>query len=98
MIRGQVAGRPGQTAGARGRIRAAVARPWVKELAVLAAFLAGGVAATWPLASYITGRLPLSRDVSIYVWNLWWVAHQIAHLHNPWSTSYLAAPVGLQLG
>ena len=98
MIRGQVAGRPGQTAGARGRIRAAVARPWVKELAVLAAFLAGGVAATWPLASYITGRLPLSRDVSIYVWNLWWVAHQVIHLHNPWSTTYLAAPVGLQLG
>jgi hypothetical protein len=98
MIRGQVAGPHGQTAGAQRRIRAAWARPWVKELAVLAGFLAAGVAATWPLPSYITGRLPLSRDVSIYVWNLWWVAHQIVHLHNPWSTSYLAAPVGLQLG
>ena len=98
MIQGQVAGRSGHTAGGQGRIRAVLARSWVKELAVLAAFLAAGVAATWPLPSYITGRLPLSRDVSIYVWNLWWVAHQIAHLHNPWSTSYLAAPVGLQLG
>jgi hypothetical protein len=29
---------------------------------------------------------------------LWWVAHQIIHLHDPWSTTYLAAPVGLQLG
>jgi hypothetical protein len=26
------------------------------------------------------------------------VAHQIIHLHDPWSTTYLAAPVGLQLG
>jgi hypothetical protein len=75
-----------------------VARPWAQELAVLVGFLAAGVAATWPLASYITGRLPLSRDVAIYVWNLWWVAHQIIHLHNPWFTAHLAAPVGLQLG
>jgi hypothetical protein len=98
MIEGQVAGTHGRTAGGQGRIRAAVAHPWARELAVLVAFLAAGVAATWPLPSYITGRLPLSRDVSIYVWNLWWVAHQIIHLHDPWSTTYLAAPVGLRLG
>jgi hypothetical protein len=98
MIEGQVAGTHGQTAGRQGRIRAAMAHPWARELAVLVAFLAAGVAATWPLPTYITGRLPLSRDVSIYVWNLWWVAHQIIHLHDPWSTTYLAAPVGLQLG
>jgi hypothetical protein len=79
------------------RLRTAAARPWVRELAVLAAFLAAGVAATWPLASYITGRLPATRDVAVYVWDLWWVAHQIIHLHNPWSTTYMAAPVGLQL-
>lgn len=65
---------------------------------MLAGFLAAGVAVTWPLASYLTGRLPVSRDVSIYVWDMWWVAHQVVHLHNPWSTTYLAAPVGLQLG
>ena len=98
MIEGQVAGRQGQAAGAQERIRAAAARPWAKELGVLFGFLAAGVAATWPLASYITGRLPVSRDVSIYVWNLWWVAHQVIHLHNPWTTTYMAAPVGLQLG
>jgi hypothetical protein len=79
------------------RLRAAAARPWARELAVLAAFLAGGVAATWPLATYITGRLPATRDVAVYVWDLWWVAHQVVHLHNPWSTSYMGAPVGLQL-
>jgi hypothetical protein len=98
MVQGQVAGRPGQAVGAPERLRAAARRPWAREVAVLAAYLAAGVAATWPLASYLTGRLPASRDVAIYVWDMWWVAHQIIHLHDPWSTTYLAAPAGLQLG
>ena len=98
MIEGQTASEPGQAARTPGRVRAAAARPWAREAAVLIGFLAAGVAATWPLASYLTGKLPVSRDVSIYVWDMWWVAHQTVHLHNPWSTTYLAAPVGLQLG
>src|SRR5580692_11264434 len=98
MVQGQVAGQQGQAAGGPERVRAAAWRPWARELAVLAAYLAAGVAATWPLASYLTGKLPASRDVAVYVWDMWWVAHQIIHLHNPWSTSYLAAPGGLQLG
>jgi hypothetical protein len=98
MVQGQVAGRQGQAVGRPERILAAARRPWARELAVLTAYLAAGVAATWPLASYLTGRLPASRDVAVYVWDMWWVAHQIIGLHNPWSTSYLAAPAGLQLG
>ena len=98
MVQGQVAGRQGQAVGRPERILAAARRPWARELAVLAAYLAAGVVATWPLASYLTGRLPASRDVAVYVWDMWWVAHQIIGLHNPWSTSYLAAPAGLQLG
>src|SRR5580692_4947246 len=98
MVQGQVAGAPGQTSGRPARIRAAAGRAWARELAVLAGYLAAGVAVTWPLASYLTGRLPASRDVAIYVWDMWWVAHQIIHLHNPWTTTYLAAPTGLQLG
>ena len=98
MVQGQIAGQQGQAAGRPERIRAAARRPWARELAVLAAYLAAGVAATWPLASYLTGKLPASRDVAVYVWDMWWVAHQVIHLHNPWSTSYLAAPGGLQLG
>ena len=97
MTHEQVADREQQAAGGPGRLRAAAARPRVRELVVLGAFLAAGVAATWPLATYITGRLPATRDAGIYVWDLWWVAHQIIHLHNPWSTTYMAAPVGLQL-
>ena len=98
MVQGQVAGRQGEALGRPERIMAAVRRPWAREAAVLVAYLAAGVAATWPLATYITGRLPASRDVAIYVWDMWWVAHQIIGLHNPWSTTYLAAPAGLQLG
>ena len=60
--------------------------------------LAAGVAATWPRASFLTRRLPLNSDQSQDVWSLWWVARQITHLHNPWFTNYLAAPVGVQLG
>jgi hypothetical protein len=97
MVR-EVVRRRGQTPGAPERILAAARRPWAREVAVLAAYLAAGVAATWPLASYLTGRLPASRDVAVYVWDMWWVAHQIIGLHNPWSTTYLAAPAGLQLG
>ncbi len=98
MIEGQTASRPGLAARAPQRLRAAAARPWAREVLVLAAFLAAGVAVTWPLGSYLTGKLPVSRDVSIYVWDMWWVAHQVVGLHNPWYTTYLAAPVGLQLG
>ncbi len=98
MVQGQVAGQQGHAVGRPQRLRAVAGRPWAREVAVLAAYLAAGVAATWPLASYLTGRLPASRDVAIYVWDMWWVAHQIIHLHDPWSTTYLAAPAGLQLG
>jgi hypothetical protein len=78
--------------------RRAALRPWVLEILVLAGFLAAGIAATWPRAAYLTGRLPLGTDQAEYVWNMWWVAHQVVHLGNPWSTGYLAAPVGVRLG
>ena len=54
MVQRQVAGSPGQTVGGPERILAAVRRPWAREVAVLAAYLAAGVAATWPLASWGT--------------------------------------------
>ena len=55
---------------------------------------------TWPRAAYLVqGRLPRHHgDVASYVWDLWWVAHQVAHLGNPFFTSHMAAPVGIQLG
>jgi hypothetical protein len=74
------------------------ARPWLREAVIIVAFLAAGVAATWPRAAFLTGTLPAGDDQAEYVWNMWWMAHQITHLGNPWFTSYLAAPFGDRLG
>ncbi len=65
---------------------------------LLACYLAAGIAVTWPRTAYLTGRLPAVDDVASYEWDLWWVAHQVSHLGNPWFTGHLAAPVGIQLG
>jgi 4-amino-4-deoxy-L-arabinose transferase-like glycosyltransferase len=65
---------------------------------LLAGYLITGLAVTWPRVSYLWGRLPNTRDVGGYVWDFWWVAHQLTHLSSPWATSYLAAPVGASLG
>ncbi|MGE5135195.1 MAG: hypothetical protein ACM32E_20070 [Gemmatimonadota bacterium] len=74
-------------------------REWARETVVLLACLAAGIAFTWPLTGDLSrGRLPESSDVSSYVWALWWVAHQVSHLGNPWFTGSMAAPVGVQLG
>ncbi len=68
------------------------------HLVLLAGYLIAGLAVTWPRVSYLWGRLPNTRDVGGYVWDFWWVAHQLTHLSSPWATSYLAAPVGSSLG
>ena len=78
--------------------RGVFSRPWVREVVVLAAYIAAGIAVTWPRAAYLTGRLPPGADQAEYVWNMWWIAHQVVHLGNPWFTGTLAAPVGVQLG
>jgi hypothetical protein len=83
----------------RGRLRSAASRPVVRHVALLVVYLAAGIALTWPRASYLSRHLlPETRDVSGYVWDLWWTAHQVVHLGNPWFTSRMAAPVGIQLG
>ncbi len=68
------------------------------QLVLLACYLVTGLAVTWPRVSYLWGRLPNTRDVGGYVWDFWWVAHQLTHLSSPWTTRYLAAPVGSSLG
>jgi hypothetical protein len=94
--------RPGQTApgrpapAARGRL---AGRPVSTHLAILAGYLATGIALTWPRASYLVdGKLPAGRDAGVYVWDFWWMLHQIEHFSNPWYTRFIAAPVGAQLG
>jgi hypothetical protein len=97
----QAAGPPkaALTAAAPTGRRGIVSLPAARHLLLLAAYLAAGVAATWPNATYLTGhRLPAVRDISGYVWDLWWIAHQITHLGNPFYTHLMAAPAGIQLG
>ncbi|HEX4661450.1 MAG TPA: hypothetical protein VH307_28980, partial [Streptosporangiaceae bacterium] len=70
-----------------------------RHLLLVVVYVAAGVAATWPTATYLTGhQLPAVRDVSGYVWDLWWTSHQVVHLGNPFFTHLMAAPVGTQLG
>lgn len=92
------AGEPG-----RSRVRAAfrrvAGRSWLRQLAVLALFEVAGIAVTWPRATFLgDGTLPATTDVASYVWDFWWAAHQLAHLSNPFATSYMSAPVGTPLG
>jgi hypothetical protein len=81
------------------RARALASRPAARHLGLLLAYLAAGIALTWPRASYLVrGKLPATRDTSGYVWDLWWFTHQITHLSNPFYTGHMAAPFGIQLG
>jgi hypothetical protein len=73
-------------------------RPVVIHLAVLVAYLAAGVGETWPRVTQLSGRLPGTADASGYVWDFWWVARQVWHLHDPWITGNMAAPAGMPLG
>jgi hypothetical protein len=74
-------------------------KTWLGQFAVLLAYEVAGVAATWPRFTYLVDRrLPANRDAVEYVWDFWWVAHQLRHLGNPFFTSYMAAPIGTQLG
>ncbi len=72
--------------------------PLAAHLILLAGYLLAGLAVTWPRVTYLGGLLPAIRDAGGYVWDFWWVARQVSHFSSPWSTNYLAAPVGSDLG
>ena len=78
--------------------RRALAHTWLRHLLVLLIYEGAGIAVTWPRFTWLAdGKLPATADVSSYVWNLWWVSHQLGHLGNPFFTTYQAAPVGTHL-
>jgi hypothetical protein len=82
-----------------GWLRRTASRSWVRHVALLVLYLAAGIALTWPRTTYLWRHLLVeTRDTSGYVWDLWWTAHQVVHLANPWYTNHMAAPVGIQLG
>lgn len=74
------------------------ARAAAWQAALLAAYLAAGVALTWPRVTYLAGRLPALRDAGGYVWDFWWMARQVTSAGNPWFTARMAAPAGAWLG
>ena len=91
--------RPSKAAPPAGIGRALAGHPVIRHLLVLAGYLAGSIAVTWPRITYLFGgKLPATRDAAVYVWDFWWIAHQVEHLGNPWYTRAIAAPVGAQLG
>jgi hypothetical protein len=74
-------------------------RRWARHVALLLLYIVAGIAATWPRFTYLGGgRLPKTTDAASFVWDYWWVAHQVAHLGNPFSSCYMAAPACIQLG
>jgi hypothetical protein len=81
------------------RARALAGYRLTRHAALLAAYIAAGVAVTLPRATYLAdGLIPSNRDSASYVWGFWWVPRQLFHLGDPWFTGHLAAPVGVQLG
>lgn len=72
---------------------------WARHLVLLLVYEAAGIAATWPRFTYLADhKLPGTQDVASYVWDIWWVTHQLVHLGNPFFTRSMAAPAGTQLG
>jgi hypothetical protein len=91
----------GQAAATGGRrlLGRPVTRRVLAHLALAAGYIGAGVVVTWPLPEKLTGGALIKvPDVSSYVWALWWMAHQVTHLGDPWFTHYMAAPVGVELG
>ena len=94
---------PASGSGLGGRVSAAAGAPVLRRvlghLLLVVAFVGAGIAVTWPMAAHLaSGELIKVPDVSSYVWALWWMAHQVSHLSDPWFTGYMAAPAGIQLG
>jgi hypothetical protein len=90
--------RPRQAVTGSTGVRRVLRSPVARHAGILLCFVAAGVLATIPLAANLAGRIPAARDPASYVWDFWWVAHQVTHLGNPWFTPLMAAPVGVQLG
>ncbi len=83
----------------RGWLRSAPSRTWVRHLALFLAYEVAGIAATWPLFTFIFDhKLLATQDTGGFVWGLWWVAHHLLSPGQLFYTTSLAAPVGASLG
>jgi len=90
--------RPARPGGRWRALLSGLDHAWVRHLFLLLVYQGAGIAVTWPRFTYLAdGKLPATSDVSSYVWNIWWASHQLLHLHDPFFTRYMAAPVGTHL-
>ena len=89
---------PAHPGSRRRALRSGLDHAWVRHLILLLVYQGAGIAATWPRFTYLAdSKVPATSDVSSFVWNIWWASHQLLHLHNPFFTGYMAAPVGTHL-
>ena len=72
-------------------------RTVARHAAILVGYVALGILVTWPRATYLAGRLPNTRDQGSYTWDVWWMARQLIHLADPFTTRQIIAPVGAPL-
>jgi hypothetical protein len=90
------AAEPATTAGRRA--------PWLRgpvriHLAVLIGYLIAGGLFALPRGTYLLRHLlPDTRDAGSYTWGFWWMLHCVEHGLDPWHTTNITAPVGVQLG
>ncbi|MFQ5699441.1 MAG: hypothetical protein ACE5IL_14305 [Myxococcota bacterium] len=71
---------------------------WSLRIAIVAAFGAATVVATWPLAISGGASFSLQPDYLSNLWNIWWMHTALFELGvSPWWTDYLFFPQGLSL-
>src|SRR5919197_709092 len=80
-------------------------RPWVEHLGALGLYVGIMLALFGPkILSHLSDHLLAGaidrgsiNDASIYIWNLSWWPHAIGHAMNPFSTTAMWAPTGINL-
>src|ERR1700722_15157657 len=68
------------------------------RIAVPLAYLALGIALTWPMATTFTTKIGGDfGDGFQNIWNFWWIKDSLLHLRNPFFSDHLRAPFGVSL-
>jgi len=68
-------------------------RLWWKVIPPITYFAAYALV-TWPWVLHLWAKAPSSIDVSMFVWDFWWMRHAIETLQWPFHTEHAMAPMG----
>jgi hypothetical protein len=88
----------GPVSPSRHPLRSIAKHPVTIHLTVFLSFIGAGIGLNWPHVTWLSGKLPYTRDGGSYVWGFWWMAHSVLHLSDPWLTNSIAAPANVPLG